>query len=352
MSIRRWSKIWTLGDRYTANIFDGPVSITEKLDGSQLNFGIHPEQGLMFLTKGSSTHLGDGNKLFHPAVEYIHTVEDRLVPGWTYHAENFCGPRQNTLVYDHPPKNFLALYGVSKPDGTQITDYDELHAIADSIGIDVVPELFSGVVDPDQIQEMLEGWLDSISYLGKEHIEGIVIKNYAHEQFVGGQLLPLTQAKFVSEKFKEKHSKSWPTNNKSPLVLIGNIVRTEARWKKAIQRLQENNEWEQHPRDIGKLLKILHTDMEEEDIEDIKDRLWKAFSKDIKRSATRGFPEAYKWFLATGELKMDVTGDDFRSREAADKEEAKDLKEGMEILNEVIENLGDEGQSIAITGEA
>lgn len=312
MSIRRWSKIWTLGDRYTQGIFEGPVSITEKVDGSQLNFGVSEKHGLMFLTKGSSVHLGDGNKLFAPAVDHVHSVVSSLVPGWTYHAETLCNPRHNTLAYDRVPKGHLALYGISKEDGSQITAYSTLKQWADKLGIDVVPTLWEGTVDPTDIEEQLQNWLDRESYLGKEHIEGVVIKNYAKEQFVGGQLLPLMQAKFVSEGFKEKHKVSWPQNNQGPLTIIGEVVRTEARWLKAIQRLKESGKWEQHPRDIGGLLKILHTDMEEEDKEYIKDRLWNAFSKELKRSATKGFPEAYKYYLATGKLKMDVNGNDFK----------------------------------------
>lgn len=311
MTIRRWSKIFTLGDRYTEGIFDGPVSITEKLDGSQLNFGVHPEHGLMFLTKGSTCHLGDNNKLFAPAVQYVHSIEHRLSEGWTYHTETLANPRHNTLVYGRVPTNNLALYGVSKTDGSQVTSYEALTEIASQLGIDVVPEIFNGVVGSD-ILTAIEEWLKRTSYLGNVTLEGVVIKNYAKEQFIGGQLLPLMQAKFVSEAFKEKHKVAWPQNNKSPLVVIGDMVRTEARWMKAINRLKENNEWEQHPRDIGKALKYLHQDLEEEDKEDIKERLWQAFSKDIKRASTRGFPEGYKYWLATGKLKIDVSGDDYR----------------------------------------
>lgn len=66
------------------------------------------------------------------------------------------------------------------------------------------------------------------------------------------------------------------------------------------------------PCDIGSLLKLLHQDLEEEDKEVLKDRLWSEFSKDIKRAAVRGFPEAFKYYLATGELKLNVNGNDYK----------------------------------------
>jgi hypothetical protein len=62
MSIRRWSKIFTLGGPYTQGIFDGPVSITEKVDGSQFNFGMCQKEGLKFLTKGSTCHIEEEDK--------------------------------------------------------------------------------------------------------------------------------------------------------------------------------------------------------------------------------------------------------------------------------------------------
>ena len=317
--MRRWYKIFSVGDRYTDGIFDGPVSITEKVDGSQINFGYNDKDGLWMLSKGSTIHLGDNNKLFHPAAEHIHKIysEGRLENGWSYHGETLASPRHNTLNYGRVPLNHIALYGITRPDGSQVSDHEQLRVIAYLLSLDVVPSLFEGSVDPDDIQERLQDWLNSLSYLGNEHIEGFVIKNYAKEQFIGGQLLPLMQAKFVSERFKERHKVAWPTNNKSPLVAIGEMVRTQARWEKAIQKLKDAGEWEQHPRDIGKALKHLHMDIEEEDKEVLKDKLWNAFSKDLKRSATRGFPEAYKFYLATGEWKMTGLTRDDMEKEAA-----------------------------------
>lgn len=306
MTIRRWSKIFTLGDQYTDGIFDGPVSITEKVDGSQINFGVHPENGLTILSKGSVVHLGDSNGLFAPAAAHIEKLHQagKLKEGWTYHGETLAKPRHNTLAYDNIPKNHIALYGVSREDGSQITTnnstspgHEGLQVIADNLEIDVVPEFYRGTVTPESAMSKINEWLEQESYLGGQKIEGVVIKNYTKQQWLGGQLLPLMQAKFVSEAFKEKHKVSWPQNNKSPLFVIGETVRTEARWLKAVQHKREDGTLEGTPRDIGDLLKRLHEDLEGEDKEWIKEKLWKEFSKDIKRAAVRGFPEWYKEYL-------------------------------------------------------
>lgn len=311
--MRRWSKIFTLGDKYTDGIFIGPVQVTEKVDGSQFNFGYNDKDGLWMLSKGSTVHLGDNNKLFHPAAEHVHKLysEGSLVPGWSYHGETLHSRTHNTLSYDRVPTNNIALYGVLDEKGKHISEWWALKQIADAIKVDTVALIYEGEVT-DFSDKTLESWLKRTSFLGAEQIEGFVIKNFGREIFVGRQLLGLTQAKFVSEAFKERHSTAWPTNNKSPLVKIGEMVRTEARWQKAIQKLRDAGECEQHPRDIGKLLKHLHLDLEEEDKEVLKEKLWQEFSKDIKRAATRGFPETYKYYLATGNLKMNVSGEDYK----------------------------------------
>lgn len=324
--MRRWTKIFTIGDKYTEGIFDGPVSITEKVDGSQVNFGYNEKDGLWILSKGSTCHLGDNNKLFHPAVEHIHKLHAarKLPAGWSFHGETLHAPRQNTLVYNRVPKNHIALYGVAAPDGSQIHmgktgPLKPLPEWAEYLDIEVVPEFFTGVINPAEVLKKLEEWLDRESFLGGQKIEGVVIKNYAKECFIGGQLLPLMQAKFVSEAFKEKHKVAWPENNKSPLVAIGDMVRTPARWHKAIQKLVENGTIEYHPRDIGAILKNLHLDVEEEDKEDIKEQLYKAFSKDIKRAAVRGLPEAYKVWLVErmsdpeAQIKLNIGPADFKA---------------------------------------
>lgn len=295
--IRRWTKIFALGDQYTHGIFEGPVSITEKIDGSQFNFGTSLEEGLKFLTKGSTCHIGDSNKLFSPAMDHVTSVSELLVPGWTYHGETLASPRHNTLSYERVPNGHVALYGVTRADGSQISDWESLKAIGDSLGMETVKQLFYGEVEGDNAIEYINDWLNTTSQLGKELIEGVVIKNYAKQQFLGGQLLPLMQAKFVSERFKERHKVAWGDSSKGPLTLIGDMVRTPARWMKAIQHRTEDGAMEYHPRDIGPLLKLLHIDVDTEDKEVLKEKLWQVFSKDIKRAAVRGFPEAYKVWL-------------------------------------------------------
>ena len=70
--------------------------------------------------------------------------------------------------------------------------------------------------------------------------------------------------------------------------------RTEARWAKAAQHLKEAGKLEGTPRDIGKLIVEVKRDIEEEEMEAIKDFLFKQFGEELLRRSTVGLPEYYK----------------------------------------------------------
>ena len=65
-------------------------------------------------------------------------------------------------------------------------------------------------------------------------------------------------------------------------------------WQKAVQHLQEAGELEGSPRDIGKLILEVPTDVEKEEVEEIKAILWAWAWPKVRRGLTRGLPEWYK----------------------------------------------------------
>src|SRR5881397_1939735 len=71
-------------------------------------------------------------------------------------------------------------------------------------------------------------------------------------------------------------------------------LRTPARWNKAIQHLQESGKLENDPRDIGLLFREVPEDLEKEEIDFIKDKLFEWAWPHIKRGVTAGIPEWYK----------------------------------------------------------
>ena len=110
---------------------------------------------------------------------------------------------------------------------------------------------------------------------------------------VGGLIFPITCAKFVSEKFKEKHSTEW-TTGKDYFNNLLNSYRTEARWAKAVQHLRDDGKLEDDPRDIGNLIKEIHRDILDEEKEAFKEELWKLYHRELLGKSIKGFPEWYK----------------------------------------------------------
>jgi len=307
MNIPAFPKIFQVGERFTTKIWDNPVEITEKVDGSQFSFG--RRQGIVYMrSKSAPIFYEDENKMFQEAKDFVKGIEDKLPEGLVFHGEYLNKPKHNTLMYQRVPKGYIALFGIT---GIDLDDSVEgigsvRGSWADKFGCDVVPILYQGMAPGGDRYEWLINMIHQESGFGLCRREGIVIKNYYQEQIIGGQVIPIMSAKIVSNEFKEKHKVSWNAGaGRDRIEVIGAAYNAKPRWEKMIQRLRDENKLEGSPRDIGPLLKQIHMDIEEEEKENIKDLLWNIFSKDIKRIATRGFPEYYK-----DKLVHQLTGED------------------------------------------
>jgi len=162
------------------------------------------------------------------------------------------------------------------------------------------PSFLPRVPDPKEALRLM----DFTSYLGGPKIEGVVLKNYSRAVDIGGHIYPIMCAKFVSEKFKEVHGKTWKKNHtpQGGLESLKESYRTEARWRKAVERLRDKDALLGDPKDIGPLVKSIREDITEEEKEEIKEDLWKIYKDEILRNSVRGFPEWYKETLARGEI--------------------------------------------------
>lgn len=302
--LKPFPKIFTIGQKYIKDIFEGNVEITEKVDGSQFVFGKVNNQ-LFFRSKGAVINPEVCPNLFKPAVDYVLSIQDRFEPyeNFVVYSETLSKPKHNTLSYSRVPKNHIAIYGVSDGAGEVfLSQHVLLQQVAAEFDVDVVPLLFYGNVhSPEGIRELL----DLESFLGGEKIEGIVVKNFNKTLLVGDQVVPLMSGKLVSERFKERH-KSWPKEHtpRGKFDTFKESFRTNARWIKAIQRLGEDGKLEESPKDIGILLKYLHQDLEAEQKEDIKEELYNLFIREIKAEAVKGFPEFYKEYLVNKNVEF------------------------------------------------
>lgn len=294
MKISSYSKIFNIGHPRIAELFDGEVVVEEKIDGSQISFGIINGE-LNIRSRGADmTH--QAPKMFAKGVEQIEKCENSLLDGYIYRGEYLSKPKHNTLVYERTPTNYIIIFDIDRNGQTDYLSYKDKVYEARNLGFECVPMLYQGKID--NFDDFIK-LLDEESILGGTTIEGMVIKNYNRWTVDGKTMM----GKFVSEKFKEKHQKDRKGRNfisKDILTIIGETYRTEARWEKAIQHLKERGELTNEPKDIGPLIKEVHQDILEECKDEIAEKLFKWGWKQIYRRFTVGLPEYYKKKLAKG----------------------------------------------------
>ena len=295
VQIQSFPKIFHIGDSMIQNLFKGKVEITEKIDGSQFAFGITKDGEIVMRSHGQELTNTNVPKMFKKAEEQVNRIGSFLQEIGNkdiyFYCEYLDKPHHNTLTYSRVPLNNFYLFGMFM-NGKWVSDYGILDEWADKIEIEK-PHVFSDceIKDLKDLEEYLE--MDSI--LGNTKVEGIVVKNYNEPSLRGSFFIPISMGKYVSEKFKERHDKGWnKKTSKGKLELFIEGFRTEARWQKAVQHLRENDELENAPRDIAKLMKEVDRDIKEEELENIKNGLVKIILPDINRKAKAGFAEWYK----------------------------------------------------------
>lgn len=242
-----YPSIYHVGHRAIRDLLNHPVYIEEKVDGSQFSFGIDADGELRVRSKGAMMYIDAPEKMFTKAVETVKSLRDALHPGWTYRGEFLAKPKHNTLAYNRAPNGHIIIFDINTGHEEYLT-YSDKAVEAYRLGLEVAPLIYDGMVD----LAAFRGFLDRESILGGQKIEGVVIKPKAYN--VWGEDKKVLLGKFVSEAFKESHSKAWkesnPAKNDVILLLAGEYT-TPARWNKAIQHLRERGEIEDSPRDIG-----------------------------------------------------------------------------------------------------
>ena len=285
-SYHSYPKIYAIGHSALRELFLDEVTIEEKVDGSQFSFGIINGE-LRCRSKGAQLNVEYPEQMFANAVATVKTLDLRA--GWTYRGEYLKVPKHNSLAYDRIPERHIIIFDINTAEEEYLS-YEEKRDEAIRIGLETVPLLHRGIVDNPQ--ELLS-FLETTSILGGQKIEGFVVKNYRR---FGADKKAL-MGKYVSEAFKEVHSKEWKNTNPSTGDVIQRLIiglKTPARWNKAVQHLKERGEFTESPKDIGPLIKEVQHDIAEECSDEIKDALYRYAIKHIQRGVVAGLPEWYK----------------------------------------------------------
>ena len=281
-----YPSIFALGHRYLKHLFDDPVLVEEKIDGSQFSFGRFNGE-LRIKSKGKEMLVDAPEKMFQKAVDTV--KELNLHDGWTYRGEYLSKPKHNALAYDRVPKGNVIIFDINNAEESYLS-YEDKQAESNRIGLETVPIIYQG---NEVTQELIKTWLETTSILGGQKIEGVVIKNY--KQF--GKDKKVLMGKFVSEAFKEVHKSEWKEANPGQGDIIQRIIymlKTPARWNKAVQHLQESGQLENSPKDIGKLINEIKTDIIKECEGEISETLYHWAIGNILRGVVSGAPEWYK----------------------------------------------------------
>jgi len=280
--MHKYSKIHAVGKVEVEDLLKGPVVIEEKVDGSQFSFC-----GVQCRSKSQDTP----DQMFNKGVESVQELATLLTDGWTYCGEYLRKPKQNTLKYSRVPEKHIIIFDIIKDSG-EFLSRQEKEIEATRIGLEVVPLLFEGVVDS---LEQLDNLLLIESILGGEKIEGVVIKNYDHG-LIG---------KYVREGFHERNGTRQKVKGQSNEIIqaIVGTYKTEARWAKAVQHLNEEGKISGSPSDIGIIMKEIHLDLKSEFENEIKEALFKWAWPQIAKGVANGAPDWYQQELAKQQIE-------------------------------------------------
>lgn len=301
-----YPKILTIGHPKISDLLTGSVSIEEKVDGSNFSFMVDDKGQAIFRSRKKEIYPDDLNNMFELGVEAVEKLleDGNIAPYVIFRCEYLRRPRHNLIKYDRIPNNHLIVLDVSA-NRVYLT-HKEKKTIANKIGFETVPLLFEGKLgNPDEQRKMLESLLETESILGGAKVEGVVIKSYdkwTHEGF------PMW-GKIVRDDFKEKMGAKTKKIQYGDKVItqIVESLKTEARWNKALQSIKEDGLYTGAPENIPHLLRAVHRDIDEEELDWIKEQLMAGYVKKIKGDVCKGLAEWYKFKILEGAIDGDDT---------------------------------------------
>jgi hypothetical protein len=298
--LHSYPEVYQLGHKLVSNVLNGHVLVEEKVDGSQISFGLDEHLKLRIRSKNKEIDIDNPDGMFKTAVEFLVKYQSVLHPNWVYRGEYLLKPKHNTLEYYRVPHNHIIIFDIC--DGLEsYLSYSDLCAEAKRIGLEVVPLFAEGVFTEADILERKDEWLSRESILGGTKVEGVVIKNY--NVFTAEKKVAM--AKIVRKEFKEQNSSNWKDEHPTSQDIVKRLIetyRTEARWRKAVQHLRDAGELQGEMKDIPLLMKEVSADVLKECKDEIVERLFAYAWPKIMKGITRGLPEWYKTQIDSNKL--------------------------------------------------
>lgn len=280
-------KIHALGARETRSLLINPdylVRIDEKVDGSQITFGVF--DGKLRIRSKSQEITDHTQGMFVSGIQAIYEFAGRLWSGYTYHGEYLQRPKHNVLKYGRIPRNYVVVFDVVTPEGKY------MHLADVAVHLEEVGAFECVQATVCSVKEAHANYFP-VSNLGGTP-EGVVLK-------LGDRVDNRLVAKLVSAQFKETKSDNTTRNTKNPdgdlAITLANRFCTRGRYAKAVQYLREIGQHTGTMRDVGLLHKRVGADLEAECADEMKAMLWKHYRKSVLKHALRGLAPWYEQLL-------------------------------------------------------
>jgi len=269
----KYPKVLSLGQPLISEIFDSPVEISEKVDGSQCRIQITEDNA-----KCGSKNVGFADaKMF----SFAHEQADRIWHDemWKNFGDNITlfteflnKEKHNVLIYGRVPLNNLYLFGAIIDERHLQTQ--ELIELANKLKIES-PHIIASEIDIKD-QSDIEDYLKVKSVLGNTILEGVVIKNYhlsyppllASSQAFNGY--PLA-GKLVRDDFKERLNKEWKKTRLKvdALTKVSAEFLTTARFHKSIQHLADEGKITYEMNNLKAIIPEFYKDLLDEERDEI-----------------------------------------------------------------------------------
>lgn len=299
--MKKFPKVLGLGQPLLAEIFDDPVDLTSKIDGSQCRINL-TESNVQCGSK--NVDIAD-DKMFTIAYEQANRIwVDNKWKEWgsdiTLFTEFLNKLKHNVLSYNRVPLNNIYLFG-ALIDGKHIQT-EKLIELAHDLNIEP-PHIIASQIKIDNPDD-LNKYLETESVLGGTRVEGIVIRN-SYKSYP--PLLISTMAfmdyplvgKLVRDDFKERLNKEWSgkRQREEPITKITAEFLTEARFHKAIQHLEETGKITYEMNNLKDIIPEFYNDLLDEEKDEIIKVVMASFWKPLKRKCDNFAVQEWKKYL-------------------------------------------------------
>lgn len=272
-------------DKFVAFLTESSeIIIQEKADGS--NVGVTVEDDFQWHVQ-SRNNVIDPNaaQMFSKVFDYLYSniseflVDQNLI---------YYGELLSTNKIKYASEVPFLVFDIYDYVNDKWLSWEEVQVECDRVGFKTIPILYVG---PWQGVEHVEGFLSDSAIDSTKRMEGVVVKSrnvtgFYHDKETkerGEFVIPYLLGKVVTDEYKElSKSKTSLKKADEPIKEIAATFVTPARIDKAIQREVEAGVARQDIQ-IHKLVSSVAQDIHKEELDTIKEYLFKAYRKDLHR---------------------------------------------------------------------